>query len=95
LIQKKQDLASHTTAEAGKKPQPLFQIKSILSRPLPMKWTMSEPMVRTRLVYLTWTTLFVSAGISKKERGSTRFKDLPHPGVLPPYGYLRTNAEPN
>ena len=28
--------------------------------------------VRTRLVYLTWTTLFVSAGIHTEKRGSTR-----------------------
>jgi len=33
------------------------------------------PFVRTGwLVYLTWTTLFVSAGISNHERGSTRWQ---------------------
>ncbi len=73
LIQKKKDLRQSRRRKLVRNRCHSSEPKAYFPSSSDVDWMNEYASLRTRgLVYLTWTTLFVSAGIQKDKRGSTR-----------------------
>jgi len=81
LIQKKKDLRPSRQWKLVRNHRLLLVSKAYFPA-----WIRADPDIRAAsrrlgLVYLTWTTLFVSAGIHIEKRGSTRLHDFHRGGT--------------